>query len=131
MDMNRMVAHFRNWMTRMRQRAELDRFNEDELRVLAQDVGLAPSELRQLTEGNPDSGELLPRRLEALGVHARELAQALPDVYRDLQRVCATCRTYGRCTRDLDRGTLGSGWQDYCPNAGTLRELQPKNTTLH
>jgi uncharacterized protein YjiS (DUF1127 family) len=130
-DMNSMIATFRNWLTRMRQRAELDRFSASEFRALAQDVGLAPSDLRRVTEGNPHAGELMPRRMAALGIHAEELAQALPGLYRDMQRVCAACRMYGRCKRDLDRGTLGAAWDEYCPNAGTLIELQPTSPTLH
>ena len=129
--MNRIVAQFRNWFSRLRQRAELDRFGEAELGILAQDVGLTPSDLRQVTEGNPEADELLPRRIAALGIHADELARAQPDVFRDMQRVCASCQKYGRCVRDLDRGTLGAGWLDYCPNAGTLQQLQPAGTTVH
>jgi uncharacterized protein YjiS (DUF1127 family) len=129
--MNRVVTTFRNWLTRIRQRAELDRFSASEFRALAQDVGLAPSELRRITEGNPDAGELMPRRMAALGIHAEELEQAMPALYRDMQRVCAACRTYGRCKRDLDRGTLDAAWEEYCPNAGTLTELRPATKTLH
>jgi hypothetical protein len=129
--MNRIVTQFRNWLCQLRQRAELDRFNEAELRILAQDVGLTPSDLRQVTVGNPEADELLPRRMAALGIHADELSRALPDVLRDLQRVCASCQKYGRCARDLDRGIVGSEWLDYCPNSGTLRHLRPANTTVH
>jgi len=129
--MNRIVTQFRSWLSRLRQRAELDRFSGAELQILAQDVGLTPSDLRQVTEGNPEAGELLPRRMAALGIDAREVARMLPEVLRDLQRVCASCEKYGRCVRDLDRGTLGAGWLGYCPNADTLRQLQPTNTTLH
>jgi hypothetical protein len=129
--MNRIVAQFRNWLSRLRQGAELDRFSEAELRVLAQDVGLSAADLRQVTTGNPKAGELLPRRMAALGIDTVEISRTLPDVFRDLQRVCASCEKYGRCVRDLDRGVLGTGWLGYCPNAGTLRELQPTNTTVH
>jgi len=129
--MNRIVKQFGNWFSRLRQRAELDRFSEAELRALAQDVGLPPSGLRQVTEGNPEAGELLPRRMAALGIDANELARTRPDVLRDLQRVCASCEKYGRCVRDLSRGSVGERWREYCPNAGTLHELQPPSATVH
>jgi uncharacterized protein YjiS (DUF1127 family) len=129
--MNRIVSRVRTWISRLRQRAELDHFSATELRVLAQDIGLSPYGLRQITEGNPRAGELLPQRMAALGIHADELARALPDVFRDMQRVCASCRKYGRCARDLDRGALGAEWLEYCPNAHTLLQLEPPNTTLH
>jgi hypothetical protein len=118
------VQRLRNRLSQLRQRAELARLNEDEVRALAQDVGLAPGGLRELVSGNPYAAELLPRRMATLGLDPEALALAAPEATRDLQRVCSTCESYGRCRIDLDRDPDDILWQWYCPNAGTLRELQ-------
>jgi hypothetical protein len=36
---------------------------------------------------------------------------------------CAMCLDKKRCAGDFALGTLDSTWQDYCPNAHTLRAL--------
>jgi hypothetical protein len=48
----------------------------------------------------------------------------MPEISRDLQRVCSNCESYGRCMRDLDRDPEGAVWTDYCLNAPMLQELQ-------
>lgn len=122
--MKRFVQRLRNRISQLRLRAELDRLSSGELQHLAQDVGLTAPGLRAIAEGNPDAAELLPRRMAALDLDPEELARRMPEISRDLQRVCSSCESYGRCLRDLDRDPDGAVWADYCPNAPTLQELQ-------
>ena len=122
--MNRFVQRLQNRISQLRQRAELDRLSGDELQNLAHDVGLSVPGLHAITEGNPDAAELLPRRMSALDLDPEELARSMPEIGRDLQRVCSSCESYGRCLRDLDRNPEGAVWTDYCPNASMLQELQ-------
>jgi hypothetical protein len=79
--------------------------------------------LRAIAQGNPDAGDLLPRRMRALGLEPDELARTMPEVARDLERVCSHCASYGRCQRDLDHSSDGTGWKAYCPNAQTLEAI--------
>ena len=122
--MKRFVQRLRNRIFQLRQRAELDRLSSGELQHLAQDVGLSVPGLRAITQGNPDAAELLSRRMAVLDLDPEELAGSRPEISRDLQRVCSSCESYGRCLRDLDRDPDGAVWADYCPNAPTLQELQ-------
>lgn len=122
--MNRFVQRLRNRISQLRLRAELDRLSGGELQILAQDVGLSVPGLRAITEGNPDAAELLPRRMAALDLDPEELARRMPEISRDLQRVCSSCESYGRCLRDLDSDPEAAVWEYYCPNAPTLQELQ-------
>lgn len=122
--MNRIIQRLGNWISQARLRKELDRLSGPELRYLAQDVGLSAPDLRAIAQGNPDAAELLPRRMSALDLNPEELARKMPEISRDLQRVCSSCESYGRCLRDLDRDPAGAVWAEYCPNAHALQELQ-------
>lgn len=122
--MNRFTRYLWNQISKLRARAELDRLSEGELQKLAQDVGLSGPGLRAIVDGNPDAAELLLRRMSALDLDPEELARTMPEINRDLQRVCSSCESYGRCLRDLDRDPEGAVWAYYCPNAPTLQELQ-------
>src|SRR5262249_33620896 len=48
--------------------------------------------------------ELLPRRLEELGLDGAFLKYARMATYRDMERVCGTCKAWRRCARDLAKG---------------------------
>ena len=122
--MKRFVQRLRNRISQLRLRAELDRLSSGELQHLAQDVGLSVPGLRAIAQGNPDAAELLPRRMSAIDLDPEALARRMPEISRDLQRVCSNCESYGRCLRDLDRDPEGAVWAGYCPNAPTLQELQ-------
>jgi hypothetical protein len=122
--MKRFVQRLRNRISQLRLRAELDRLSGGELQNLAQDVGVSVPCLRAVVQGNPDAAELLPRRMAALDLDPEELTRRMPEISRDLQRVCSSCESYGRCLRDLDSDTEGAVWAYYCPNAPTLQELQ-------
>ena len=120
--MTSLTQRLRNWLAADRQRRELDRFGESELARLAGDSGMTAIDLRRVSRAGSDSAALLPRRLAAQNL--TEVAQAQPGVLRDMERLCSECRSKGHCERDLDRNPGDSGWQDYCPNAGTMKSLR-------
>ena len=127
--MNRFVQRLRNRISQLRLRTELNRLGEGELQRLAQDVGLSGAGLCAIADGNPDAAELLPRRMAALDLDPEQVARRMPEINRDLQRVCSSCESYGRCLRDLDRDPEGAKWEGYCPNAPSLRDLQTTRVT--
>ena len=45
-------------------------------------------------------------------------------VLRDMERVCALCPHKRRCNEDLAAGTSPEHYQEYCPNAPTIKRLQ-------
>ena len=82
------------------------------------------------TVGDSDRAELLRRRMGALNLDAAELARLQPHVLRDFERLCAECKSRGRCVRELDEDLArnpadpaSQGWIDYCPNAAMLNML--------
>ena len=58
--------------------ADLDAFGPGEMARMAQDVGLAPSDLRELARHCSDAADLLDRRLGALGLTTRRARRDRP-----------------------------------------------------
>jgi hypothetical protein len=56
---------------------------------------------------------------------------AEPATYRDLERVCAMCKSSRRCAENLPKGDVQTGMDNYCLNAFTIDSLlveRPKAT---
>ena len=96
---------------------------EGEVERIAKDIGMPASEIRRLANLGPESAELLSRRMAALNLDRKEVAQTHPQTFRDLQRVCTLCESHRQCARDLARNSGDPGWEEYCPNVATLRAL--------
>ena len=96
---------------------------EDEVERIARDIGMPASEIRRLASLGPESAELLLRRMAALDLDRKEVAQVEPQTFRDLQRICTLCESHRQCARDLLRDSSDPAWEDYCPNVATLRAL--------
>ena len=129
-----MVQQASDYLTRLRQtwrralskrRAinELAACPPGELRRLASDVGLSGDELRRLCRSHNGPSELLPQRLRLLGIDPEFVRHAAPTTARDLARVCASCKASRRCARDLARGDVQAGMDDYCLNGPTIDAL--------
>jgi hypothetical protein len=116
----------RSWhrsMDRWRAINELAACPPSEIRRLASDVGLSGDDLRLLCRSDFGPSELLPRRLESLRIDPEFVRHAEPTIFRDLARVCASCRASRRCARDLARGDVQAGMEGYCLNGATIDAL--------
>jgi hypothetical protein len=119
-----------NWKRRyqrmMRNHAEareVEAMSATERSRLAEDMGMGGIDLRRLHCAHSGSEELMPRRLQQLGIDAAYVRQELPSTYRDLERVCARCKSARRCAGDLARGDVQAGMDGYCLNAPTIDAL--------
>ncbi len=117
---------YQYWLKRRTALAELQHYSSAELDRLGRDAGVGGNDLRVLAGKWPDSADLLTRRVEALGLDAREITREDPQTMRDLQRVCTVCASKSECEHDLARQTKNPDWQDYCPNAATFTALDPE-----
>jgi hypothetical protein len=113
-----------NWLVEEFPGGELSSLSAFEVGRIANDLGVTTSELRELSRKGSDASSRLVRRLEALGLDSEKVARENPLEFRDMQRLCALCDRHGRCARDLSRDPGSDVWQLYCPNAGTIREVQ-------
>ena len=90
---------------------------------IAQDVEVSESDLRIITAAHRGPRELLPLRLELLGLDPGFVRSALTATYRDLERKCAMCTAWRRCTRDLATGDAQAGMDTYCLNSEAIDAL--------
>jgi hypothetical protein len=118
-------------LERWRARSELAGCSAGELGRIAADVGLSGEELRRLRLRDFGPSELLPRRLQLLGVDPEFTRRAAPAAFRDLNRVCASCRATRRCARDLARGDVQAGMDAYCSNGPTIDALTVRSDWRH
>ena len=67
--------------------------------------------------------ELMCERLQQLRLDPNYIKICCPSVYRELERVCASCKLHRLCAQDLASGDVESGMRSYCPNAPTIDAL--------
>ena len=94
-----------------------------ELRRIASDVGLNCDDLVRLCCSHIGPSELLPQRLQLLGIDPEFVRHAAPTTFRELARVCASCKASRRCARDLARGDVQAGMDAYCLNGPIIDAL--------
>ena len=65
----------------------------------------------------------------ALSLDVENIApSSVGAISRDLSRVCSECLMTSRCRRELDAGSAGANYNEYCPNALTLDALLETQT---
>lgn len=70
--------------------------------------------------------ELLLIRMETLQLEVNEVVRLKPAMFQHLTRVCTNCGCKTECEQDIARelaGKVTQGWENYCPNAGTLHAI--------
>ncbi len=114
---------WRDWTRSATHAFDFADFSPGDIERIAQDVGLSGSDLQQLVRHNKDDAELLFRRLAVQGLDPAAIDKADHATFLDLERVCTLCACKGRCKRDLASRPDDARWEDYCPNAATLKML--------
>ncbi len=94
-----------------------------ELHRIAADLGLSSTDLRCFTGSHPGPSELMPLRLQQIGLDMEFVRHAEPEAYRDMARVCAKCTAWRQCKQDLARGDVQAGMDGYCLNSATIDAL--------
>ena len=116
-----------DWVTNYRNAIGLkDEFGmcgPDEVMRMAKDIGVTPSQLRELVRKGADSVKLLKGLLAALHVDPKIIADMDPLVMREMQWLCITCNNKKRCQHELAKGTATEHFHEYCPNAISIDEL--------
>ena len=102
---------------------EFEQCGPDDVKMMANDLGVPLGELREIASQGPGGADLLGKMLVALKVDPNEIAKANPGVMRDLQRLCVNCGDKKRCQHELADGTAAAHFHEYCPNAFTLDAL--------
>lgn len=121
--LNSVADWVNNYRNVVGQGGGLERCDAEQVMQIANDLGVTPGELRELSAKGPGSADLLLKMLVALGVDPKALSDKEPLVMRDLQRLCTTCADKGRCSHELADGTAAAHFHEFCPNAFTLDAL--------
>lgn len=100
-----------------RRRTELDTMAPQEIARIAGDVGVAPSDLKDLVARGPHAADLLHERMRALGLSREHVQDVAYTLMRDLERTCTYCNKKRVCERDLAERPSDPVWESYCPNA--------------
>ncbi len=119
------------WVNKYRSAAgsldELGRCSAEDVRQIAQDVGVSVAELHAMSAKGPHASDLLAKMLTALSVDPEILLRTDPATMRDLQRLCISCGHKVRCAHELASGTAVENFRSFCPNAYTLDALFAEN----
>jgi hypothetical protein len=107
--LTKLRANWRRFVDNHRSMAELAACPSNELRHIAQDIGLSPTALKFPSCSHPGPSELMPRRLQQLGLDPAYVKVDRTATYRDLERVCAACKAWRRCARDLAKDDVQAG----------------------
>lgn len=102
---------------------ELNSLNMGQREELARDVRVSKDVFERLclTGGR---GNELERLMDALSLNVDNIEFLRRGaVTRDMGRVCTECVMTRRCRRELDTGSAGGNYNEYCPNALTLDAL--------
>ena len=94
----------------------------DEVMRMVKEIGVIPSQLRELSKGHGNAN-LLKSMLVALHVDPRVIADMDPLVIRELKWLCITCSNKKRCEHELAKRTAAEHFREFCPNAVSLDEL--------
>ena len=87
---------------------------------------MGSSVFRTFVRHSHNKGNLLARRMVALGLDPYEAALSDPALVCHLQKLCTLCDSRECCLQDFTRTSNGSvlknheGWRDYCDNALAL-----------
>jgi hypothetical protein len=112
-----------DWTRRRSDASDLACCAEGDIARMAGDLGVSATELKAVARQGPEAADLLLRRMAALDLDSREVADVERPTFLDLQRVCTMCEAKRRCARDLSRNPNDAAWEDYCPNVATLKML--------
>jgi len=117
---------FGDWLKHRQEMREIRDMNSGDFARIARDLCVSPAELDEVVRQGPHASDELPRLLKTLGIDEATLSRTQPVLQRDMMRVCASCRQKTPCNHDLDTGTLAQRYEEYCPNAPAIEELDER-----
>jgi hypothetical protein len=99
---------------------ELRGLDRTEFAQIARDLNLSPPELYTISTGGNLSAGLLNKRMAEFGLSPELVKKQLPEVSRDLERVCGMCSSKQQCASEFGQRGSNQSRSDYCPNTQTL-----------
>lgn len=123
-----------DWYSDLRMRNEDERvlanLDPESRRQLAQDCSVSVETLIEVVRAGRHGADEMIDILKALRIDPADLQAHRPDLFRDMQVTCATCKDKERCHHDLEQGTAPVNFTDYCGNAPILASMQSEPPLL-
>lgn len=126
----RLTAIIKQWRTNLASAHEIEGLGPEERGALARDIGVPEGLLTRLAAARAEAGLELPHLMQALSMNVEAVEHRHPAVMRDMSIVCSECRAATRCRRDLALGLSAASFDEYCPNADTLKEFARETYTV-
>jgi hypothetical protein len=120
------IDMFAKWLKHRRDIAESCSCDSAEYERIAHDLNISTGELNDLVRRGPHAADALPEMMTALGIDPKAVARVEPMVMRDLERVCSVCAHKRECAHELTAGTAAEHYDEFCPNASTLKTFAVK-----
>ena len=108
----------------------LQGLDRTEFAQIANDLNISPSDLYAISTGGNMPAGLLKKRMAMFGLSPEVLQKQHPDVLRDLERVCATCSSTKRCSREFAQSEPDANFSSFCPNTESLEALEHERLTI-
>lgn len=102
---------------------ELGLLSNDDVVLMASDLGLSRAELCDILPRGADNTRLMDRMLLARGLDPDKVRRSLTPLLRDMELACTRCTATGRCRRELQAGSAAEHCHDFCANADTIDDL--------
>ncbi|WP_271585789.1 hypothetical protein [Bradyrhizobium sp. CCBAU 53415] len=118
-----LVERVARWLGVDRDGRELHNLDETEIAAIARDLRMPVSQLKKLA-AHGRGAKKLTQLLQQLGLDEAAIAEACPDVLRDMSGICALCVAKTRCSHDLARRSADLNYARYCPSGPTIGAMQ-------
>ena len=111
------------WRDRQARMEEIEATDANMLREIASEFGLSVTEFRETVSMGEGADMLMTQMMAGYGLAPEDLRDRMPGVMRDIEVICARCRSKGRCASELAGGSAAAHAHQFCPNAPTFEAL--------
>ncbi len=99
----------------------LEKARGEEMERMRAHVRGRPADLRWLVAREPNSTEMLCHMMAVTAVDDRSVPAG---TMRALEKTCAACTAKLHCADEIGHGRAAGNFEEFCPNADTLKRLQ-------
>ncbi len=113
-----------DWLkARLARDRELQDLTPHDYDTMAADIGVTPEQFHDLAPRIDDHSDQMDAMIRAQGLEPRDVRRAFGGLRRDMEVLCAQCRSPARCRRELAAGTAAARMHDFCVNAAAIDDM--------
>ncbi len=119
-----LLGRFCDWVKARAHRNDgLYAMTRDDLAMMASDLGICESDLREVLPKAADNSLLMDEMMIARGLDPDRVRRMCGGLARDLELTCCRCGSVARCRGELQIGVAAQNAHEYCGNAEVFDEL--------